>query len=85
MNTMVMIEINNDDIKGGDADFNAKAFIQMMEGPNNSFQKIVEINAGAALYVAGLVDNLKDGFALSKQTINSNKSKKYFANLMKDQ
>ena len=50
----------------------------MLDAPNNSFQKIIELNAGAALYVAGLVDNLKDGFALSKQTINSYKSKNYF-------
>ena len=77
--------INKNDILGQDAQYNAQAFLNLLDAPNNSFQKIVEINAGAALYVAGLVDNLKDGFALSKQTINSNKSKKYFANLMKDQ
>ena len=57
----------------------------MLDAPNNSFQKIIELNAGAALYVAGLVDNLKDGFALSKQTINSYKSKNYFVNLLNNQ
>ena len=63
---------------GQDAEYNAQAFLNMLEAPNNSFQKIVELNAGAAIYVAGLVDNLKDGFAISKQTINSNKIKKLF-------
>ena len=77
--------INKNDILGQDAKYNAQAFLNMLDAPNNSFQKIIEINAGAALYVAVLVDNLKDGFALSKQTIISNKSKKYFVNLLKNQ
>ena len=77
--------INKNDILGKDAEYNAKAFLEMLEAPNNSFQKIVELNAGAAIYLAGLVNNLKDGFALSKQTINSKKSKNYFLNLLNNQ
>ena len=57
----------------------------MIEAPNNSFQKIVELNAGAALYLSGLSKNLKDGFDLAKQTINEKKSKSYFENLLKNQ
>ena len=77
--------INRNDILGKDAEYNAKAFLEMLEAPNNSFQKIVELNAGAAIYLAGLVNSLKDGFALSKQTINSKKSKNYFLNLLNNQ
>ena len=73
--------ININDILGNDAEYNAKTFIEMIEAPNNSFQKIVELNAGAALYLAGLTKNLKDGFNLAKQTINEKKSKTYFTNL----
>ena len=62
--------ININDILGSDAEYNAKTFIEMIDAPNNSFQKIVELNAGAALYVAGLTKNLKDGFNLAKKTIN---------------
>ena len=57
----------------------------MIEAPNNSFQKIVELNAGAALYLAGLTKNLKEGFNLAKQTINEKKSKTYFTNLLNNQ
>ena len=57
----------------------------MLESPNNSFQKIVEINAGAALYLSNKVDNLKDGFELAKKTIQNKKLKKYFENLLKNQ
>ena len=77
--------ININDILGSDAEYNAKTFIEMIEAPNNSFQKIVELNAGAALYLAGLTKNLKDGFNLAKQTINEKKSKTYFANLLNNQ
>ena len=77
--------IDIQDILGKDAEYNAKSFIDMLEGPNNSFQKIVEINAGAALYVSGVVKNLSDGFKLAEKTINSKKSKKFFENLIKEQ
>ena len=77
--------INNNEILGHDAEYNAKAFIEMIEGPNNSFQKIVELNAGAALYLAGKAKNLKDGFELAKQVIVNKKSKKYIENLIKNQ
>ena len=77
------IDVN--DILGKDAEYNAKAFIQMIEAPNNSFQKIIELNAGAALYLSGKTKNMKDGFELARQTIISKKSKYYFENLLKNQ
>ena len=77
--------INKSKILGRDAEYNANAFMQMIEGTNNSFQKIVELNAGAALYLSGKAKNLKDGFELAKQVIISKKSKKYIENLIKKQ
>jgi len=77
--------IDNKDILGRDSEYNAKAFLEMIDGPNNSFQKIVELNAGAALYLSGIAKNLKDGFELARQTIISKKSKKYIENLVKNQ
>ena len=61
--------ININDIQGKDATYNAKAFIELLEAPDNSFQKIIELNAGAALYLSGLAKNLKEGFELARQTI----------------
>ena len=77
--------INNEDIIGKGPEYNAKVFIDMLNAPNNSFQKIVEINAGAALYLAGQVKNLKDGFILANKTINNYQSKKYIENLLRNQ
>ena len=77
--------ISINDILGKDASYNARAFIELTEAPDNSFQKIIELNAGAALYLSGLTKNLKEGFDLARQTINSKKAKNYFENLLKNQ
>ncbi len=77
--------IKNEEIIGKDPEYNAKEFINLLEAPNNSFQKIVELNAGAALYISGICNNLKDGFDLANKTVNSHKAKKYFEKLIKNQ
>ena len=69
--------IKNSEIKGGDANYNAKKFIEMLDGKFKEFQHIVELNAGAALYVSGKVRNLKDGFALAKKVIDEKITKNY--------
>ena len=77
--------INKKDILGKDPDYNAKCFIELINAPNNSFQKIVELNTGAALYLAGKAKNLKEGFELARTTIVNLKTKKYFEELLKNQ
>ena len=69
--------INIDEIKGGDPEYNANCFYNMINGKHKSFQNIVEINAGAAIYLSNLVDNLKDGFFLAKKTINEGITRNY--------
>jgi len=74
--------INIEDIKGGDAEYNAKSFLDLLENPNNSFQKIVELNAGAAIYLSGITNTIKDGFEKAHQIIESGKTKSFFSNLI---
>ena len=69
--------INNDEILGSDPSYNAKKFIEMINGDNISFQKIVEINSGAALYLGGVVKSLNEGFQLSKKVIEEKISKEF--------
>jgi len=75
--------INNNNIKGGDAQYNANQFIEMLNGNNQIFQKIVELNAGATLYISGIVNNLKDGFYLANNVIEKKITKNYLENLLK--
>ena len=76
--------ININEILGKDAEYNAKAFINILEAPDNSFQRIIELNAGAAIYLAGLTKNLKEGFNLARHTIVTKKAKNYFEKLLKN-
>ncbi len=62
--------INIEEIKGNDPVFNAKSFLEMINGNNKPYQNIVEINAGAAIYLSGKAKNLKEGFALAHKVIN---------------
>ena len=70
--------INNSEIQGKDPEYNAKQFIQMINGLNKPFQHIVEINAGAAIYLAGIVENLNEGFKKARYVIENKISKEYF-------
>mgnify|MGYP001261249796 CR=1 FL=1 len=69
-------------IKGGDSNYNAKCFVEMLDGNFPNFQKIVEINAGAALYLGKIADNLKEGFDLAKKVIEEGRAKNYLNELI---
>lgn len=74
--------INNDEIKGGDAKFNAKKFIEMLDGSHKSYQYMVEINAGAAIYLSDKVDSIKDGIKIAKNVIEEKITKNYLNKIL---
>ena len=69
--------IQNSDIKGGDPEFNALKFTEMLEGKNKKFQKIVELNAGAAIYLSDISKDLNEGFKIARNVIEKKISKNY--------
>lgn len=74
------IEIES--IKGKDPKYNAKKFTEMLDGKNLNFQKIIEINAGAAIYLGGKSKNLKEGFEIAKYTIESRITKNFLEKII---
>ncbi len=62
-------------IKGGDADHNAAAIRALFDGEKNAFRDIVLLNAAAALMVADVADDFKDGVARAAEAIDSGKAK----------
>ena len=74
--------IDNFDIIGGGPEYNAKKFIEMLNGKNKKFQNIVELNAGAAIYLSGIAKNLNDGFKLAKHVIETKISKHYLEKIV---
>ncbi len=61
----------NEDIKGGDAAFNAAAMTAMLDGTPGPYRDIVVYTAGAALVVADKAEDLKEGAILAASAIDS--------------
>jgi anthranilate phosphoribosyltransferase len=74
--------IQNSEIQGADPEYNARKFIEMLNGLNIKFQKIVEINAGAALYLSKKSKNLKEGFELAKYVIEQKIAKNFLEKII---
>lgn len=62
-------------IKGGDAAHNAEALRQVLEGATGAYRDTVLLNAGAALVVAGLADDLAGGVAKAAEAIDTGKAR----------
>jgi len=53
------------ELKGGDAAHNAELGLRLLDGEQGPMRDLVCLNAGAALVVAGLADDLADGFEIA--------------------
>jgi anthranilate phosphoribosyltransferase len=58
-------------LRGGDANENAKALLDVLKGKAGAFRDIAILNAAAALIVAGKAKDLKAGAALAAKSIDS--------------
>ena len=63
-----------DDLVGGTPEENAEITIEILRGVKGPKRTAVLMNAGAALYVAGKAESLKDGIALAAELIDSGKA-----------
>ncbi len=59
------------DLKGGDADANAKSLLGVLEGKPSAYRNVALINAAAALVVAGKAKDLKEGVAIGAKSLDS--------------
>ena len=59
------------ELKGGDADYNAAAIRRLLDGEHSAYRDIVRLNAGAALYLGGLAEDLADGIQGATTAIDS--------------
>ncbi len=64
-----------DDLIGGDAEHNAKAILDVLDGNAGPFRDVVILNAAAALIVAGKAQNITEGAVLASQAIDSGAAK----------
>lgn len=66
-----LTRVNLEALKGGDANENAKALQGVLEGKQNAYRDIVLLNSGAALIIAGKVEDLREGVELAARSIDS--------------
>ena len=71
------------DIRGGDAQTNADAVRELLDGKKSAYRDIVLMNAGAALLVAGKTNNLKSAIHLAAQAIDNGSAKAKLEQLIK--
>ncbi len=69
--------ISLEEIRGGDPKYNAECFLKMIDGNFPQFQNIVEINTGAAIYLAGKCSNIKEGTIIANKAITNGKTKEF--------
>jgi anthranilate phosphoribosyltransferase len=62
---------NPGELKGGDAAQNAAIIRDVLGGTRSPRRDVVLLNAGAALFVAGRVDSIKEGIAVAAAAIDS--------------
>jgi anthranilate phosphoribosyltransferase len=64
-----------DDLRGGEAEHNAKALKEVLEGADNGFRNAVLMTAGAALLITGKAPTIKAGAELARQSIASGRAR----------
>ncbi len=62
------------DLKGGDAEFNAKALRGLLDGEKSAYRDIAILNSAAALIVAGKADDLRSGAEMATASIDEGRA-----------
>ena len=70
------------DLKGGDAQQNARIIFDILQGERGAARDIVLMNAGAAIYVSGLAQDLHAGIRLAAVSIDSGSASARFGALV---
>jgi anthranilate phosphoribosyltransferase len=71
------------DLRGGDPGYNAAALRAVLAGEKNAYRDIAALNAAAALVVAGKAGDLRTGFRLAEEALDSGRARATLENLIK--
>ncbi len=66
--------IDHDKLKGGDVETNKNICLDILKGKKSEKSTLAYLNTGAALYLYGITDNIKDGYHIAEETAKSNKA-----------
>ena len=71
-------------IQGGDSALNAERLTGLLHGETGAYRDTVLFNAAAGLIVASKADNLRDGVALARQSIDSGAARRALETLRRE-
>ena len=74
---------NKEELVGGSPDENAEITLSILNGVRGPKRNAVVLNAGAALYLGGKADSIKEGVRLAEEIIDSGKAKKKLEDFIK--
>lgn len=60
-----------DRLKGGDAQHNADALMEVLQGAKNPYRDIVLLNTGAALVIGGMAEDINEGITRAGRAIDN--------------
>jgi anthranilate phosphoribosyltransferase len=66
---------SEEDLQGGDPEYNAAAILRLLDGEAGPFRNIVLLNAGAALVISGLATDIADGAQQAAAAIDDGRAK----------
>ncbi|OIN95409.1 MAG: anthranilate phosphoribosyltransferase [Deltaproteobacteria bacterium CG1_02_45_11] len=78
-----VLRVDPDELKGGDIGQNVSIAIDILSGKKGAKREAVVLNAGCAIYIAGIVKNIPDGIELAKKSIDSGQAGQKLENLKK--
>jgi len=64
-------KVSPEALRGGDAQSNAEALVDVLKGKKGPYRDVALINAAAALIVAGRAEDLKAGLALAAKSVDA--------------
>ena len=71
-----MERCRREDLSGGTPQENARITLSLLDGEKGAKRNAVLLNAGAALYIGGKAESMKEGVALAGELIDSGKARK---------
>lgn len=71
-----MERCRREDLRGGTPQENARITLSLLDGERGAKRSAVLLNAGAALYIGGKAEGMKEGIALAGELIDSGKARK---------
>lgn len=72
-----------DDLKGGDASYNAERLMALLNGKQDAYRDVVLFGAAAALLIAGKAQDIREGVAIAAASIDTGNAKSVLENLVR--